>query len=249
MNPSLLAVDVGNSAIKWGLFYQGELLDCCRLDSLDVNTWEKNWLPNFTSSVKSILLCGVVPDRLQKHYEWLMHKAIASKLRIITYLDLPIPINVDNPALIGIDRLVATYAALKLMQNNSPALVVDAGSAVTVDIGTMTEGFLGGAIMPGLRLMSLALHQNTAKLPEVSISSLGGEVAGRNTRDAISLGIASAFFGGVNCLIQKLLKQMGTHTELFFTGGDGLLLAQHCKYPDRFFPNLVLTGLSLLEKD
>jgi type III pantothenate kinase len=247
MIPTFLAIDVGNSSIKWGLFDQGVLLEHFRLDLEDVSSWEKSWNARCKDSVKSILICGVVPDALKKHHRWLLD--ICHKVKVVTHLDLPMQIKVDNPSVTGIDRLVASFAALKLTVETDAVIVVDAGSAVTVDLASCKDGFLGGAIMPGLKLMARSLNQYTAQLPEISITDQIRQTAGANTIDAISFGVGNAFIGGISMLIRKLEKQSGTKATLFFTGGDGFLLANHLNEGNGYFPNLVLTGLSLLVEE
>ena len=128
-------------------------------------------------------------------------------------------------------------------------IVVDAGSAVTVDLASCRDGFLGGAIMPGLKLMTRSLNQYTAQLPEISVTDQIRQTAGTNTVDAISFGVGNAFVGGISMLIRKLEMQSGTKATLFFTGGDGFLLANHLNEGNGYFPNLVLTGLSLLVEE
>ena len=244
MKPSFLAIDVGNSSIKWGLFDQGVLLEHHRLDNKDFSSWEKSWNHLCKDSVKSVLICGVVPDVLRTHHQWL--KDLCDKVKLVTHVDLPMQIKVANPSVTGIDRLVASFAALKLAAKNEPVIVVDAGSAVTVDLASAKDGFLGGAIMPGLKLMARSLHQYTAQLPEISFTDQIRQTAGLNTVDAISFGVGNAFLGGVSMLIQKLETQIGAKASLFFTGGDGLFLASHLNKGRGYFPNLVLTGLSFL---
>lgn len=244
MKPSVLAIDVGNSCIKWGLFDQGVLLEHHRLGTKDFSSWERSWNTWCKDSVKSVLICGVVPDALNDHHQWL--KDLCSKVKLVTHADLPMQIKVDTPSVTGIDRLVASFAALKLALKNEPVIVVDAGSAVTVDLATSKDGFLGGAIMPGLKLMARSLHQHTAQLPEILLPDQIIQTAGLNTNDAISFGVGNALLGGVARLIQNLETQIGAKASLFFTGGDGLLLAKHLNEGKGYFPNLVLTGLSLL---
>lgn len=247
MKPSFLAIDVGNSSIKWGLFDQGLLLQHFRLDASDVVSWEHSWNTQCKDSVKTVYICGVVPDVLANHFRWL--KQQCDNVRLILHADLRMQINVDNPSSTGIDRLVASFAALKLVAKNEPVIVVDAGSAVTVDLASGKDGFLGGAIMPGLKLMARSLHQYTAQLPEVSFTDQIRQTVGANTSDAISFGIGNAFLGGVKMLIHNLQAHSGAKAQLFFTGGDGLLLANYLNQADRYFPNLVLDGLSFFKEE
>ena len=117
---------------------------------------------------------------------------------------VPIGVSVDEPAKVGIDRLLNVLAASALVELGEPAIVVDAGSAVTVDLLHEQGSFAGGAIFPGLRLMALALREHTAQLPLVDATApIPPGPPGKNTDAAMKLGIIYAVAGGIDAIIRE----------------------------------------------
>jgi type III pantothenate kinase len=139
---------------------------------------------------------------------------------------LPIRVNVDYPERVGIDRLLGAVAAKAMVPPGSPAITVDVGTAVTVNLIDPDGAFQGGAIFPGPRLMSRALHEFTAKLPRVELSGPARDPGpGKNTAAAIRLGLESALVGGVRTVIGRLAAdRFRAPAWLFLTGGAHHLL-------------------------
>jgi type III pantothenate kinase len=139
--------------------------------------------------------------------------------------ELPIALSVDEPDAVGIDRVFGAIAARSLAPPGTPAVTVDVGTAVTVNLVDAAGVFCGGAIFPGPRLMALALHQHTARLPlvEVTQPDLAGEPS-RNTVAAIRQGVTSAVLCGVFGLACDFAVQCDAPAWLFLTGGGAGLL-------------------------
>src|SRR5262249_62946 len=141
------------------------------------------------------------PGRLRQFTDW-----ATARGDVVTAIDsarkVPIAVRVDEPASVGIDRLLNVLVASALVKPGRPAIVGDAGSAVTRDLLDEQRGFAGGTISPGLRLMALALRDHTAQLPLVDASSsLPAGPPGKNTDAAMKLGIVYAIAGGIDAVI------------------------------------------------
>ena len=124
-------------------------------------------------------------------------------------------------------------------------MIVDSGTATTVDVVSAEGAFVGGAILPGLAMSARALHHYTALLPLVSVAELGERTPaalGRNTRAAIQSGLLWGQLGAVKELIER---QTGSKAQVFVTGGGGALLATYLANA-RFEPHLALQGLVML---
>jgi type III pantothenate kinase len=159
--------------------------------------------------------------------------------------EFPLPIRVEEPRRVGIDRLLNAVAVNELRNARRPAVIVDSGTATTVDVVSSDGAFAGGAILPGLALSAKALHEYTALLPLVSVLELGQatpEPSGRNTREAIRSGL---FWGQLGAVKELIERQAGAESEVFVTGGGGALLAAHLPRA-RFEPHLPLQGLVLV---
>lgn len=165
--------------------------------------------------------------------------------------NLGLQVNVKSPERVGVDRLVASYAASKLTDSR-PLVVIQAGSAVTVDL-LLSEGgdsFEGGAIVPGVPMMLRLLGASADQLPEMDADELTEmpEPPGKNTEEAMICGTASALVGGVRDLVTRYRKKYGNSISLVLSGGDGMRIAPYLEEPLIVHPDLVLQGLFEIAK-
>jgi type III pantothenate kinase len=136
-----------------------------------------------------------------------------------SYRELPIDVKVEAPERVGIDRLLNAVAA-RGRSPGVPAVLIDIGSAVTVDWLDEAGAFRGGAIFPGSRLMARALRAHTAKLPLVRLPKELPEPPGQDTTTAMQTGIASAVAGGVFAVARQYLRRSSGRPVVYLTGGD-----------------------------
>lgn len=238
---SILAVDAGNSRIKWGLWDGGWL----RQDSvangdapLLVDTWEALARP------RHVIASNVAGARVRK---WLNAWARTQGLTVRWVTSQPEQCGVRNryrePAQLGADRWAALIAARYLA--GGAALAVNAGTAVTIDALTQEGEFLGGLIVPGLDLMAAALARRTAGLPRAAgtIAQFPG-----TTADAIASGAMQSVCGAVERM-ERALAERGTEPQILLSGGAAQVIRNHLGRPSRLVPNLVLEGLRVIAVD
>lgn len=173
----------------------------------------------------------------------------------INYQTLPMSVEVDYPARVGIDRLLAALAACHFCDQDR-LIVIQAGSAVTVDLvertGASSFGkpfrFSGGAILPGVPMMLQLLGRAADMLPEIDANDLVNlpELPGKNTEAAMVAGCSSCLVGGVQHLVDRYRKQFGLPLPIILSGGDGPLLAPHLSSPIKMIPQLVMQGIRIL---
>ena len=186
--------------------------------------------------------------------------------KVVVHSDLSMKLDVDEPAKTGIDRLLAAWAAYAYTyeQNqpngpitkgpipNGPIIVIQAGTAVTVDFVNSEGVFCGGAIMPGLGLSLQLLAAGTDQLPWLGnhFVDILPELPGKNTVQAISAGVNAALVGGASHLVQRYRNQSpnGSNVKVVVTEGDGSLLLPHIVKPAEFVEHLVLRGLCMLRR-
>lgn len=166
--------------------------------------------------------------------------------RRVRFVDLPIVVDVAEPERVGIDRLAAAAAACQLKAASRGCVVIDCGTAASVDVISADGRFLGGAILPGPALMARSLADGTSLLPEVA--ALGEapppDMPGRSTNEAIAAGIGFGIRGGVARLVAEARRAVGGDAEVFLTGG--WRAAVHGELAGAVeMPDLVLTGLAL----
>lgn len=144
----------------------------------------------------------------------------------------------ERPEQLGPDRWAALIAARKL--HAGPCLVVNAGTATTVDMLTGEGAFLGGCILPGVDLMRFVLHEHTGRLP---ISEGAYREAPGNTLDAIETGCRHAQAGAVE-RIYRVFRDLEQNPLCLVSGGAGRVLVDQLGMPRRYVENLVLDGLA-----
>ncbi len=160
--------------------------------------------------------------------------------------DLPIPIRgrLDPSARTGQDRLLAALAAHHVMRQ--ACVVVDAGTAITVDFVDGEGVFQGGAIAPGARMGLRAMHEHTEALPEVELTEPDAdETFGRNTRQAMLIGVIEGARGLVRTLAERYAEAYGAYPPIIATGGDAPLIFGEDPLIDRVVPDLALLGMAI----
>ena len=161
--------------------------------------------------------------------------------------DVPVPIGrqLDPEAIVGEDRLLCAAAAFAVLKQ--AVVVVDAGTAVTVDFVDGAGTFHGGAIAPGGQLMMESLKAGTDQLPDADFDK-PAEVPGHNTIEAMRAGVYFGIRGMVHELTEKYAEVAGSFPMVVATGGDASVLFKEDERVDRVVPDLVLTGIHLAWK-
>ncbi len=155
--------------------------------------------------------------------------------------DPGIDVAAETPEAVGADRLLAAGAAFRLARG--PVIVVDAGTALTVDLVSAGGCFLGGTIAPGLNAMADALASGTSLLPEVIIRAPASAV-GRDTPECIRAGVVFGAAGAVDRVVEELIATADGAPRVFLTGGDATFLSPYIRSPHVSEPDLVLRGLA-----
>jgi type III pantothenate kinase len=172
-----------------------------------------------------------------------------AEVRWVTHRDLPMKICVEHPERVGIDRLLAARAARQLLRLQSapagPSIVVQAGTALTVDWVDEQERFQGGAILPGVGLSLQYMAAGTDQLPWLPSDRVHQvpPLPGKNSEQAIAAGVHAAVVGGASYLIDRY--RVGNAVPVVISGGDGQLLRDAIEPPVYFQNHLVLMGLAL----
>jgi len=254
----LLAADVGNARLKLGLFAKDDFhvlpqprctisLDCRRPRLSQV----KIWLDELWGERLAWHLASVNPPAVGRLLNWLKKHRPQDSFSLLNHASLPLKIRLERPEQAGIDRLVNAMAADRLRPPDRPAVVVDLGTAVTVDLLSAEGEFLGGAILPGLHTAAKALHQSTALLPLVDVKKITAlpPVLGAATIPAIESGLLWGAIGAIRFLAARLLEHAGSslsESPVYLTGGGvGLVPVENFGPHARFVEHLTLAGIAL----
>lgn len=231
MKPHVVA-DIGNTRIKWGrVAVRGSSIE--RTASLpdDPGAWEQQLQAWETEPLVGVLpsptwvLASVQPRRCDRLREWLVGKGHRVVLLEKAH-QLPLEVSLEKPDHVGIDRLLDAIAAKAVLPPGQGAVLIDAGSAVTVDWLDEEHRFRGGAIFPGFRLMTEALHNYTALLPLVTIEHPVPEYPGTSTPTAMQVGVFIAVAGAIREVVRRMAEGRNPPPQIFFTGGDAPLLVR-----------------------
>jgi type III pantothenate kinase len=248
---SFLAVDVGNTRLKWALYpaprpgaaplAQGAVF-LEAIDGLAEGPWRDLALPS--SMLGSIVAGEGIRRRTEEQLElwdveprWVVSSAHACGVTN----------GYDHPTRLGVDRWVALIGARhRVLERGTarPALVVMVGTAVTVDALDETGRFLGGLILPGFGLMLRALEMGTAGLKAPTGEAVEFPT---NTSDALMSGGADAIAGAVERMYRKLLKRCGQEPMLLMSGGAAVKLASISDLPFETVETLIFEGLLQLQ--
>jgi type III pantothenate kinase len=243
-----LVVDVGNTRMKWGLVDSAaRLIQTTALPLDDESSWLRQVDSWSVARGTRWTLAATHPSYRNLLAGWIKQRG--DSVRIIDdYRQLPLKVRVDQPEQVGIDRLLNAIAILPKAPRGGPIVIVNAGSAVTVDLVDVDGVFRGGAIFPGFRLMARALNDYTAKLPRIELFGADAPLPGTNTIAAIEAGIGNAIRGGVLRIVDRYAESFGK-PRVYIAGGDAELLADLKSEAEMAGPFLTLEGIRIAARE
>ncbi len=251
----LLAIDVGNTNITVGIFQRERLISCGRMSTLGPRTVDEvtitlqGLLHNLClgtgyrfENIDGLILSSVVPQATSALKQALKSLVKPRPLIVGETIRAPIKNRYRVPSQVGQDRLVNAVAAYYLY--GGPAIVVDFGTAVTVDLVSKRCEYLGGLIVPGIAISLEALVSRAALLPKIELAP-PKELLGRDTQESMRSGI---FFGyGALCdgVVSKLKTRHAPKAKVIATGGHAPLIVPYCRSVKILNTELTLQGLRL----
>jgi type III pantothenate kinase len=248
----LLAVDVGNTQTVIGLFEKDALEAHWRISSeaditadelrlkmsgllaLDGHAWR---------DVDEFALASVVP-RLTAAWVEVAEEACGCKALVVgPGLKTGMQVRYDNPHEVGADRIVNGIAAYEAF--GGPVIIVDFGTATTIDVVSDDGAYLGGAIAPGVETSAEALFSKAARLSKVDLEA-PPKAIGTNTRASVQAGLMLGEAVMVDGLVRKAWAELGQQTKVVATGGLAPVMAPLCETIDHVDVDLTLTGLRII---
>lgn len=249
----LLVVDIGNTNIVLGVYEDGRLLAHFRLDTKSRRTEDEFAVITsqlFSLSglsmkdVRDAVISCVAPPILNTMTRFCARTFDCDPLIIGPGIKTGVPINIDNPRELGADRIV--NAAGALARYSPPLIIVDFGTAITMDAISPKGEYIGGVIAPGMRLSLNALCHNAAKLPEVEIVK-PASVIGRNTISSMQSGAFYGFASMVDGIVNRMKPLLAPpEPTVIATGGEARLVAPASTTIEEVEDNLTLEGLRVI---
>jgi type III pantothenate kinase len=250
-NSTIVAVDIGNTSTHMAVFGMGQspvparLGPVCRWNS----EWEADDLVDHVEGVagsaknRCWAIASVNSHREDEFNTWLAEHYPRESMQHLRRDQIGIAANLRHVERVGIDRLLGAAAAVSQPPFHVPKIIVDAGTAITVDLVDAEGVFQGGAILAGMRATTKALSEFAEKLSEVSkipISVDRPQIIGKTTQEALAAGLYWGTVGAVRETIQQMTRTLEIAPTVITTGGD----AEHLPIPGEWIADLVLIGIA-----
>lgn len=251
----LLAIDVGNTNIVFGVYKGEELVYDWRI-ATDKNKTSDEYGLLFenifryhglsTKDVEDVIISSVVPTLMYTLSA--MSKKYFNREPLIIGPGIKTGMNIkyDNPKELGADRIVNAVAAYN--KYGGPLIIVDFGTAITFCAISKNGDYLGGAIAPGIKISGEALFSKTAKLPKVELVK-PKTVIGKNTVNSIQSGLIYGCIGLVDYIIERMIEELkdeGEVKNIIATGGFATLIGSESRYINRIDKMITLEGLRII---
>jgi type III pantothenate kinase len=248
----LLAIDIGNTNIVLGLYQSKKLITHWRLATQAERTADEYGViltqlvehGGFRcEQISAIVVSCVVPPMLTTAQELAARFFAREPLIVGPGIKTGMPILYENPKDVGADRIVNGIAAYDKYRD--ACIVVDFGTATTIDLISPKGEYVGGAIAPGLSISLEALVQRASKLPRIEIVK-PKEVVGRNTVNSIQAGIFYGYVGLVDGIVHRIQQEHDIRGNVVATGGLAPLVASECSSIHEVDEFLTLDGLRII---
>jgi type III pantothenate kinase len=251
----LLAIDAGNTNVVFALVEGRRIRARWRIATDPRRTADEYavWLSQLLQlegfdrlAVDAVIVATVVPRALH-NLQVLARKYFGTEALIAGRppVEWGIPLDVDEPQSLGADRAVNTVAAHALHPGD--LIVIDFGTATTLDVSDYEGAYKGGIIAPGINLSLDALVTAAAKLPRIAIEPPATEgVVGRNTVDQMQIGIFWGYVAMIEGLVARLKSEIGRPSKVIATGGLAALFEPHTNVFDAIEPDLTIQGLAMM---
>jgi type III pantothenate kinase len=242
----LLAIDIGNTSTKFGIFENKTLINRISFSTVRTQTAEDIRSQTPVKSFQGIIISTVVPELKNAYREFAEKFFDLKPIFVDNTFDFGLEIKYYPPENVGVDRIVAAYAAAE--KYGKPCVVCDFGTATTIDAVNSKSEYLGGTISPGIQTFSEALFSKTSQLPKVEIEK-PSSVFGNTTVKSIQAGIYFGYIGLVDKIIVQMIEELCESAKIVATGGYAELIAEGSGKIETVDENLMLEGLcSIYEK-
>ena len=250
----LLAIDLGNTNLTFGLFEGDRLKHDWRLatrrDSMPdelglvmVQLIRQDGID--PAAVDAVVVASVVPplnaSLLQAIERYFGHQPLMVGPGIKTGLK----IHYRDPKEVGADRIVAAMAAFR--KYGGPLIIIDFGTGTTYDVVSRDGDYLGGAIAPGMGISVEALYERAARLQRVELKA-PPTVIGRTTAESMQAGIIFGYTAQVEGMVSRIRKELGEEARVVATGGFAGLIAAQTSIIEAVDQRLMLEGLRLIHE-
>ena len=250
----LLAIDIGNTNIVIGAIKDDEIVFKARIATDHIRTSDqygveiKNMLEAFDVKLKDIddcIISSVVPPVFNSVKTGVIKILGKQPMVVGPGLKTGLNIQVDVPSQVGSDRIVIAVAALA--EYEAPLILMDLGTATTIEVVEPGNAYLGGVIFPGVRVSLDALTSRAAQLPGISLDK-PKRVIGKNTVDCMRSGMMYGTAAMIDGIVDRIEEELGHKSTIIATGGLAQFITPLCKREIILEKELLLKGLNIIYK-
>lgn len=250
----LLAIDIGNTNISIGGIEDDKIVFEARIATDRVKTSDqygveiKNILALFgvtPADIDDCIISSVVPPAFNSVHTGMIKLIGKVPMVVAPGIKTGLNIRMDDPSKVGSDRIVIAVAALA--EYAPPLILLDLGTATTIEAVGEGAAYLGGCIIPGIRISVDALSAHAAQLPGIRLDR-PKRVIGKNTEDSMRSGIMYGTAAMIDGMIERMEEELGCHTTVVATGGMAQFIVPLCKRQIKLEKDLLLKGLNIIYK-
>lgn len=250
----LLAIDIGNTNIVIGGIQDDQIVFEARIATERVKTSDqygaeiKNMLALFDvkpSDIGDCIISSVVPPVFNSVHTGVVKLTGKQPMVVGPGIKTGLNIQMDTPSQVGSDRIVIAVAALA--EYEPPLTLLDLGTATTIEVVDKGNVYMGGCIIPGVRLSLEALTSRAAQLPGIQLDR-PKRVIGKNTVDCMRSGVMYGAAAMLDGMIERVEEELGYSTTVVATGGMAQFVCPLCKRDIKLERDLLLKGLNLIYK-
>jgi len=250
----LLAIDIGNTNIVIGGIQDDRIVFEARIATERVKTSDqygaeiKNMLALFDvkpSDIRDCIISSVVPPVFNSVHTGVIKLTGKQPMVVGPGIKTGLNIQMDTPSQVGSDRIVIAVAALA--EYEPPLTLLDLGTATTIEVVDKGNVYLGGCIIPGVRISLEALTNRASQLPGIQLDR-PKKVIGKNTVDCMRSGVMYGAAAMLDGMIQRVEEELGYSTTVVATGGMAQFVCPLCKRDIKLERDLLLKGLNLIYK-
>jgi type III pantothenate kinase len=245
----LLAIDIGNTNTKFGVFDKENLVARRTIATIRHNSAaqiNQTIIGELNDNIESAIISSVVPELNETFIELCESYFKVTPVFVSHDFNFGFINRYNPPESVGIDRLITAFAGVE--KYGKPLIVCGFGTATTIDAVNSNNEYLGGIITAGMNLLADSLPQRTSKLPQILLQK-PAKVIGNSTVSAIQAGVYFGYIGLVDGLIRRIIDELGEKPKVIATGGLANLIAETSEMIEVVDEKLMLDGLrSLNEK-
>ena len=243
----ILLVDIGNTNIYMSIYDDHQCISTYRTTT-DTRKSSDDYGILINSYVNNVLIDGALISSVVPSLTNILFEAINNRFNVVPLVVGPklksgMPIRMDNPLEVGSDLICDALGAIN--KYGYPCLVADLGTASKIIAVDKTGAFVGGVVLPGLKIASDALTGNAAQLPEISLT-VPSKVIGKNTLDAMNSGTLYGHIDSILGLVKRMEKELGYECKHILTGGYAKIVEKHFDESFIYDDKLIFEGLLAL---